>query len=154
MVSRPRQRSCSRCAYKQYLLTNYPTPVTPKCCWGGTATDASPPLQWSPINFCHLRCAPTTTMTGLSIPWCCLSMIYAVFLCDDCHLLFSLCSHNSRTLWPILVLQTLSESFWDGLGPRCIKNWGYVQVGGLWSLKVFKLFCWGNSAFWALVYIA
>ena len=28
------------------------------------------------------------TVTGLSIPWCCPSVIYAVFLCDDYRLLF------------------------------------------------------------------
>ena len=34
----------------------------------------------------------TTTMTGLSLPWCCPSLIYAVFICDDYHLLFPICS--------------------------------------------------------------
>ena len=34
----------------------------------------------TPIDFCHLRCAATTTVTDLFIPWCCLSMICAVFL--------------------------------------------------------------------------
>ena len=35
-----------------------------------------------------LWCAATTIMTGLCIPCCFPSMIYAVFLCDDYHLLF------------------------------------------------------------------
>ena len=39
-------------------------------------------------DFCCLRNAATTTITGLSISWCCPSMIYAVFLCDEYHLLF------------------------------------------------------------------
>ena len=32
--------------------------------------------------------AATMTSTGLSIPWCCTSTIYVVFLCDNYHSLF------------------------------------------------------------------
>ena len=48
----------------------------------------TPPLWWSPIDFCRLRRAAATTMSDLSIIWCCPSMISAVFLCDGRHLLF------------------------------------------------------------------
>ena len=40
------------------------TPVTPKRHWVHGQT---PPLQWSPINFCRMWCTATMTMTGLSI---------------------------------------------------------------------------------------
>ena len=46
------------------------------------------PLRWLPIDCCHPLCAAMTTSTGLSIPWCSSSMIYDIFLCDDCHPLF------------------------------------------------------------------
>ena len=47
-----------------------------------------PPLWRLPIGFCDPRCTATSTMTGLSIPWCCPSTIYAVFLCNVHHPLF------------------------------------------------------------------
>ena len=36
----------------------------------------------------RLRRAAAMTVAGLSIPWCCLFMICAVFMCDNYHLLF------------------------------------------------------------------
>ena len=39
-------------------------------------------------DFCRLHCAAMMTSTFLSIPGCCPSMIYAVFLCDARHPLF------------------------------------------------------------------
>ena len=39
------------------------------------------------------------TSTGLSIPWCCLSMIYDVFLSYDYHPLFLVVCHHSSVLW-------------------------------------------------------
>ena len=35
-----------------------------------------------------------------------------------------LCSHNSKTCWPILVIQTLLENSWDALGPCFVKKFG------------------------------
>ena len=42
-------------------------------------------LQWLPINLCHAWYAAMTTLTCLSIPWCCPSMICEVFLGDAYH---------------------------------------------------------------------
>ena len=47
-----------------------------------TPTDAAL-LWWLATNLCCLRCTATMTVTGLSIPWCCPSIIYAVFLCNN-----------------------------------------------------------------------
>ena len=43
------------------------------------------PLWWLPIDLCHPWYTVVATLTGLSIPWCCPSMIYELFLCDDYH---------------------------------------------------------------------
>ena len=59
---------------------------------------------WFWYGFRCLRCAATMSMTDLSIPWCCPSTIYAVFLYDDCHLLFPRIIFGSvlwRQTWPI-----------------------------------------------------
>ena len=40
------------------------------------------PLWWSPIDACHLQRVAMMTSTGSSIPWCCPSTIYAVYLRD------------------------------------------------------------------------
>ena len=60
--------------------------MTPRHRWG--VLRLMHPLRWLPIDICHPRCAAITTSTGLSIPCCYPSMIYEVFLCDDCHSLF------------------------------------------------------------------
>ena len=59
--------------------------MTPRRRWG-TLTDASAAMPAHRHR--HPRCAAMTTSTGLSNPWCCPSMIYAIFLCDACHPLF------------------------------------------------------------------
>ena len=64
---------------------NQLTPVTPK---SRLVLRQTSPMQRSPIDFCPMRCAATTTMTGLSIPWCCSSTSNVVSLCDDYNLLF------------------------------------------------------------------
>ena len=41
------------------------------------------------LRYSDRRCAARRLMpSAMSIPWCCPSMIYAVFICDDYHLLF------------------------------------------------------------------
>ena len=54
----------------------------------GTRSNRGVRVRWLPIDFCLPRRAVMTTSTGLSIRWCCLSMIYAVFLWDAYQPLF------------------------------------------------------------------
>ena len=42
---------------------------------------------------------------------------------------FSLRSHKSKTLWPILVIQAPLECAWDGLGPSFVKTLGDDKKG-------------------------
>ena len=54
--------------------------------WRPCVVVGTPQLWWTPIDFCRLRCAATTPMTGLYIPWYCPTMTYAVFLYNNYHL--------------------------------------------------------------------
>ena len=85
---------------RRLILQTWPTPAMPMCRW---VLRQMPQPRWSPINCCRLRCA-ATTMSGLSIPWCCTSMIYVVFLCNDYHSMFTAVrffgSVSWRQIWP------------------------------------------------------
>ena len=61
----------------------------------------APPLLWAPID-----------LIGLSIPRCCPSMIYVVFLCNDYHLLFPevwflAAYHDGRHGLTVIICDTL-----------------------------------------------
>ena len=62
---------------------NQSKPVTPCRRWG-TPTVATATMVGSTIIACPQRGAMMTS-TGTSIPWCCPSTIYAVYLCDAFH---------------------------------------------------------------------
>ena len=51
----------------------------------------------------------------------------------------------------ILVIQTLSESFWDGLGPSFVQNWGTLAWGLVTPQKFAKFVFVKIPAFSALV---
>ena len=120
----------------QYLLTNHPTPWTPKF-RRRALPQTEPPLQWLLIDFCRLRCTTTTTMTGLSIPWFCLSLTYAVFLWTTTICCF-LCTHITwNALTKFGPSNTPVESFWDGPSPSFIFKMGDVR---LWPLRISRFF--------------
>ena len=107
------------------------------------------PLWWLPIEFCRLRFAATTTMTGLSIPWCCPSMIHTVFLCDANHPLFlvvwsSVAYHDDRHGWTMIAW----DASWLTVNALDVQR-GYRL--GATHIRLFVLSVWYARAFFCSI---
>ena len=82
-ISLPRLCTISKLAKQvRTALMNQLIPVTPMHRWG-TYSDRCLRCDGCPSTYVGRGAPAMTTVTGLSIPECCPSMIYAVFLGDD-----------------------------------------------------------------------
>ena len=84
-------------------------PVMSRHRWG---TRQMPPLWWPPIDACPLQRGTMMTTTGPSIPWCCPSITYAVYLCNAFHprspVVWSLARHHGdRHGWTMITCNAL-----------------------------------------------
>ena len=90
-------------------------------------------LRWLLIDLCHPRCAAMPISTGLSIPWCCPSMIYMVFICDDCHPLF-----------PVV---------WSSVPYPNDRHGRTMIVCDAWRLTVYLFLVHSVNAVWSFVFV-
>ena len=100
------------------------------------------PLWWLSIDL-------LSSATGLSIPYCCPSMIYEVFLCDDYHPLFpvvlsSAAYHDDRHGWTMIACGTWwltvnAPNVWRGHWPVAI-------------IRLFYAFCMTCQSFCSICF--